>query len=164
MLKKDIERFWSKTKRVGACLEWIGSLDGRGYGKFVTFAEGKHKYHIASRIAWELTNGETNKQVCHKCDNTKCVAPSHLFIGSKSDNMRDMVSKGRNQYRAGENNPRAKLTLIQVEEIRSLRRNKMSPKILAKRFGISVKTVYNLCDLNQKCWTGRRSMKGFADR
>lgn len=33
--------------------------------------------------------------VLHKCDVRACVKPDHLFIGTKKDNTRDMMSKGR---------------------------------------------------------------------
>ncbi len=51
----------------------------------------------AHRAAWILFHGQDpgSAYVCHKCDYTLCVNPSHLFLGSNADNLRDMANKGR---------------------------------------------------------------------
>ena len=60
-------------------------------------------------------------EVLHSCDIKRCVNPSHLFLGTQADNIKDMVSKGR--HAKGEQNGRAKLNWQQVRRIRLLRNN-----------------------------------------
>jgi hypothetical protein len=51
----------------------------------------------AHRVAWTLTYGPIPKNLCvlHHCDNKPCCNPAHLFLGTKVDNARDMIVKGR---------------------------------------------------------------------
>jgi hypothetical protein len=74
------------------CLEWTGRLSS-GYG-MVGFNKKNWGTH---RLVWTLLNGEVPKKlyICHKCDNRKCANPDHLFIGTPSQNMANMVAKGR---------------------------------------------------------------------
>ncbi len=50
-----------------------------------------------SRQAWKYAHGAIPEKlrVLHKCDNTLCVRPSHLFLGTQKDNMLDKSRKGR---------------------------------------------------------------------
>ena len=98
-------RFHSKYKkgRVGECWEWQGSLSPNGYGRI---AIGRNKSPVyAHRIAYVLAYGDIpiGVQVCHTCDNRKCVNPRHLWLGSQQDNLEDMRSKGREggQFKKG---------------------------------------------------------------
>lgn len=36
--------------------------------------------------------------ICHKCDNTSCVNPKHLFCGTRQDNINDMMIKKRARH------------------------------------------------------------------
>lgn len=84
----------------------------------------------------------------HSCDNPPCVNPDHLSIGTKLDNNRDAISKGRNQH--AEHHWNAKLTTEQTNAIR------LDPRIgsvIAKEYGISQSAV-------SRIKTGKRRSKG----
>jgi hypothetical protein len=99
MLDKDIKRFWGKVSIKGneRCWEWTASRYPFGYGQFWL----NRTQVLAHRISWIIKNGpiENGLFVCHHCDNASCVNPSHLFLGNHTDNMRDMLNKGRNFYK-----------------------------------------------------------------
>ncbi len=74
------------------------------------------------------------------------MRPSHLFLGSPADNAQDCVSKGRNTRFRGERHPRAKLTEVQVLEIRRLGASKTLSVIqIADQYGIGRSTVTAIC-------------------
>jgi DNA invertase Pin-like site-specific DNA recombinase len=74
--------------------------------------------------------------VLHRCDNPSCVNPSHLFLGSHSENVADKVSKGR-QAR-GSRSGAAKLCESDVASIKTmLRRGGMTKKTIAMKFRVS---------------------------
>jgi hypothetical protein len=84
--------FWSKVKKTATCWNWKGSTNYT-YGLFII----KRKLFFAHRFVWLITNGPIPEAmlVCHTCDNTLCVRPNHLFLGTQADNMRDCKEKGR---------------------------------------------------------------------
>jgi hypothetical protein len=92
-----MDNFWKKVKKSSHlnCWTWLGSTNTTGfkYGRFRI----NGKLTTAHRAAWILCNGPVSKDifVCHSCDNPSCVNPSHLFLGTRSDNVRDCVKKGR---------------------------------------------------------------------
>lgn len=134
-LKKNI-----KQNPETFCWEWQGSLNQDGYGRMRI----NKKKVMCHRVSYELFVGPipSGKIICHRCDNPRCVNPTHLFVGTDMDNARDSIQKGRK--RVGEKEPKAKLT---DEAVRFIRKNG-KPKHpiyswvgLAKKFGVSASTV-----------------------
>jgi hypothetical protein len=91
---------------------------GRGFE-----TSGSIGAHIASYI---LHNGiiPAGRDVCHSCDNTRCVNPNHLWLGTRKENMLDSKRKGRisteftiSRKSRGESHARAIFTDEQVLEI-----------------------------------------------
>lgn len=75
------------------CREWHGARNPDGYGNI--FRDGRQLN--VHRWVWILANGPIAKGlcVCHRCDNPACYRLDHLFLGTHSENMRDMAAKGR---------------------------------------------------------------------
>lgn len=115
------------------CWEWQGTRGRRGYGKIII--EGKHwRTH---RYSYQYYKGPVDGfDVLHKCDNTCCCNPDHLFLGDPTTNALDMIMKGRGG--------RVKLTVDQVFKIRELFNNGIPRNKIIKDLGIKARTVDNV--------------------
>ena len=82
--------------------------------------------------------------VRHKCDNTNCVNPEHMELGTQLDNIKDTVERGRTTR--GEKNPASKINAQIAKEIRELQ-GKLSIEKVSEKFNISVTQVWRI-------WTG----------
>lgn len=93
--KNKEAKFESRIERIteSGCWIWTGLLTNVGYGKMGigTKTISTHRY------SYEQAYGPIPKGllVLHKCDNRCCVNPEHLYLGTQSDNIKDMYSKGR---------------------------------------------------------------------
>lgn len=92
------ERFWSKVaKREEGCWNWTASTRN-GYGCL----RDQDRTEYAHRLSYIWHFGEIAEGLVirHRCDNRLCVRPSHLEVGTKADNSRDMVERGRSPRNA----------------------------------------------------------------
>lgn len=77
------------------CWPWQRSRSRGGYGRVEINCHGRQ----AHRLIWEAFNSTIlplDVFACHACDNPWCCNPRHIFPGTHTENMRDMVAKGRN--------------------------------------------------------------------
>ena len=125
------------------CLEWLGALGGsRGmYGVVWTEPRPNRRRKYAHRLVWEAIHGPLKKGECvlHKCDNPRCVNPTHLFSGTQADNMRDMAQKGRGGAPKGAKHASAKLSEAQALEVLS---SDKPSAFFTDKFGVSRQSIY----------------------
>lgn len=108
-----LTRFWGRVNRdgpipghrpdLGPCWPWTGSTSSDGYGHFRVNGELVRTH----RFAYEQAHGNIPRglDVLHHCDNPPCVNfERHLFVGTHSDNMRDMIAKHRGNKATGDRN------------------------------------------------------------
>lgn len=130
----DLAKRCIRSDKTG-CMEWTKTTDRKGYG--IVSINGKR--WAAHRASYHLSVGQipAGNFVCHKCDNPKCIEPSHLFIGTPAENTRDMQAKGRERRRRGSR----KLTEMQIREAHSSHINGESCRQIAIRCGVSHHTM-----------------------
>lgn len=120
------------------CREWKYGKTGAGYGACYPDKKNQKLVHRwVAECAWgPLVKGQV---VCHKCDNKLCFKLGHLFVGTQSDNIKDMYRKGRQgagSFLSGENHRMSKLTNNDVVEIRKMLKEGYSQEMIAKKFGV----------------------------
>ena len=112
------------------CWNWTGARARDGYGRMKRGGKSiaAHRYAFEKLVA-PIPDGAC---VLHSCDNPACCNPDHLRVGSQKDNIHDAINRGR--FVA----PRQKLTLAQVDEIKS---SSASNRELGECFGVHATTI-----------------------
>lgn len=175
------QAFWAKVDRSAGedgCWPWIdhytkGQPNHRyGYHRFYLPGTCWRVEVAAHRFAYELISEmpvPPELVICHRCDNTLCVNPRHLWPDTIAANNADRSRKGRSGkpsdpetknkriqaalssyhqrnpgVHRGSNNQFAKLNEDVVREIRALAAQGMSHPAIAQRFDISKTTVFDV--------------------
>lgn len=126
------QQFFDKIRMTQTCWIWVAYADKKNRARFKV----GRKLYIASRVMWMYYNNRlipNGQLVCHTCDNPLCVNPKHLFIGSCSDNTKDMFLKNRSKVQ--------KLTKENILDIRDRYKNT----------GIKQKELAHIFNVNQNC-------------
>lgn len=134
-LPSNIESKIEKVPNSG-CWIWTGAIGGKGYGQIGWMG----KVELAHRVVYELYKGSIPSDYCvlHRCDVRCCVNPEHLFLGTKRDNTRDALKKGKFRERGGGTKPKN----IDKERITELRNRGLSLRAIAQELGCSYSTIW----------------------
>ncbi len=160
------DRFEAFVERVpfSECWYWTGVQSKYGYGRF----SGPSGFSHAHRVSWELSVGPIPEGlvVCHRCNVKLCVNPSHLYLGTQKENVRDAIKDGlwpavHGSTRHPESRCRgdAHWTRKHPERLRGVANNSaklsdtavidilgrsQSAKEFAAKYGVALGTVYGL--------------------
>jgi hypothetical protein len=126
----EVLRSLSEHNRETGCLEWTGTITELGYGRY-----GRQLAHRLAYMTW-VGDVPEGQYVLHKCDNPPCIEPSHLYVGTQADNVRDMDARGRRVSRPmpGEGNPASRLT---VAEVLAIRADGRPQRVIASEYGVT---------------------------
>lgn len=115
------------------CWEYQGRKESNGYGKqYGMWA------HRVSYVYWHPTTTGIDQryEVRHACDNPPCCNPYHLILGTRQDNVNDMINRQRGSV--GQHRWNARLTESDIPAIRADKRP--HPEIAAD-YGVHRRTI-----------------------
>jgi len=166
------EQLWHRVDKSAGpdgCWLWTGYRSATGYGQIIVCPE--YKRFSSHRLAWTVTHGDipAGLYVLHSCDNPPCCNPAHLRLGTKADNSADAVRRGRiasgdrhgsrlhpERRARGQRNAAAKLTELQVVEIKGLLADKtLGHAGIARRYGVVPGVVTAIANGLTWKWVGR---------
>lgn len=129
------ERFWSRVDTSAGyeeCWPWAGPVDASGYGRLTFGGAGKRAHQVALALCGETV--PAGHEIRHLCDNPRCCNPGHLVPGTRRENVRDRLTKGRGY----------KLNMELAEIIRRRVESGETQTAVAKSMGVSRPCVSNI--------------------
>lgn len=147
-----VEKFWNKVDRraENECWPWLGKYrSAQGYGRLDIWGEdGVYAPRVAYLIAYPgsitlraPTESGSAEFIRHSCDNPSCCNPKHLSLGTRLENMRDKVERGRCPDFQGVKGPRAKLAAEDVHDIKIKQKYGATIPALALLYEVSRSTI-----------------------
>jgi predicted DNA-binding protein (UPF0251 family) len=148
------ENFWSRVEKADEshCWEWQGRMSTNGYGRYYA----NRKAFWAHRYSYEQVNGKIpeGREICHKCDNKKCVNPNHLYAGTHSQNMRDAHERGQLRGYLSDEDKQEICRLYSTGEY--------SEQQLAERYGVARPTIARVAISFLGSWSRSVSHRGYC--
>ena len=92
-----------------------------------------------------MANAPDGIHALHSCDNPKCCNPSHLSLGTHTDNMIDKSKKKRVANGSGTQK-------LSEEDVRNIRISSDTHERLAQMYGVARTTITNIKCRNRYGW------------
>ncbi|MCG7598892.1 hypothetical protein MHM84_03775 [Halomonas sp. McH1-25] len=133
------------------CVEWFGNINNNGYGRICI----KRQVQLAHRVSYCHHNNVNIRDIehlviRHRCDNPLCINPEHLEPGTRTDNARDRVERGR-----GHRGERTGGSLLREDEVRDIRKraaNGESQSSIAKLYGVTSSAIHYIVSRKNWAW------------
>lgn len=134
------------------CWEFVGYRNDDGYGMVRYRGQLVYAHRLAGHL-WKGFALDSPLFVLHSCDNPPCINPEHLREGTRADNARDMVERGRQFIPAiaGEQHWNSRLSVEDVEHIYDLVASGASQSSVARAYGVVPSVISRI--VNGKAWT-----------
>lgn len=152
-----VKRFWKRVNKRGKdeCWEWTGAVSTvrkgviqvyGGYGRFSVFVPwlNRNGAIYAHRIAYIIEHDcdiPAGMVIMHTCDNPPCCNPSHLRLGTYSENSQDRDDKGRTPSTRNGRPRGFILSESQIDEFARLYRSGMTTAEVALHFSVCTSTA-----------------------
>ncbi|MDI6785077.1 MAG: HNH endonuclease [bacterium] len=117
---------------MGSCWEWKNKYASVRLGDSIVHAS-LLAWFIYKRVDIPLTG-----QICHICNNRRCVNPAHLYNGTAKENAAYMVICKRTTGQ--------KINKKDAEEIRESKKLGASVGSLAFKYNLSISAIYKILE------------------
>jgi hypothetical protein len=131
------------------CWNWV-AYSTEGYGRLTTYGGKQVKANRLSAHVFFDFDIDSELQINHKCDNSLCVNPKHLYAGTQSQNIQEAYDRDRKNRNQGIDNGQNKLSEDQVLQIRKDAKYDTNRNV-ADKYGISCGLVSMI--VNKKRWS-----------
>ena len=142
VLKNILSRVKKEQRRDYLDECWIcnGESNQYGYAVYAWRDSGKRRRTGMHRYVYGVLVGTIPEGmcVCHHCDQPACCNPSHLFLGTRAENIADAGRKGRMGTK------KRKLTERQVLEIMDRYDAGVNRRQLGRDFGVHTPQIYRI--------------------
>jgi hypothetical protein len=133
-----------RSEPVGDCLRFTGSTDANGRGRIYN---GSAVPALVYRVVFEHHHGPipVGVRILHSCDHPWCIEIEHLHAGTQSDNLREMVARGRSRS-----------ARLSEDDVLAIRQDHRSSTVVAAEYGVNPSTIQRIW--NGRTWTHLTSM------